>query len=1080
MTRIEEGFKFAVILEIKGVKLSNAVSVDNLIMMCVYLPPQNSSTYDEETDGVLILKEKLVELKSKFPEHKLIVLGDLNARIGSMQDILVDADVEHVTGFDWYITDDFDIPRQSKDTVTNDFGRSLIESCTELDMHVLNGRAPGDTTGQYTNVTENGCSVVDYVIVESSLYEHVDSFKVLDLAETNHMPVECVLNMCTLTEEDASHVNTPPDELTQQCKFKWKEEFRTQYIGKLSDETAATSFTNFTEQIDEELIDEAVSVLEGILQRAAESMEISSNRRQRKSLQPKWWDKHCSHLKTCKYKALKRFKESNTREDLTAYRVARSEFKNYCKQNQTKWKDELKQKLLDNRSDPAKFWKTVKCINEKHMVLPSLNAKEWFTYFEKLLNQEVNINVEFEEHVSDFTADHDTHCRVCSGQEDGSEEVNLVNSPITLEEIVQCIKSMANGKSCGIDGIVVEMLKASIDITGPYLRHLYNNILASGKFPKQWCKAVLVPIHKKGSMSDPNNYRGIALLSVLGKVFTKVINKRLVNWAESANLQKEEQAGFRKGYSTVDNMFTLQSLVQKYCSRAGGRFYVLFVDFSKAFDTIPHSLLFYQLMTKGLHGNVLKVLRSMYSSLQSCVRTPQGLTDFFECSRGTRQGCMLSPFLFSLYVGEIVTMLEEADCKGVFINDDIPNLTSLLFADDLAVCADTVGRLQKMIDVIAKLCDRWGLSVNMNKSKVMVFRNGGPLRLNEKWFFNGIPLGVVSAYKYLGAMFTPKLVWTLCQKTLAAQASRGLYLLKKYNYACNGLPVDVQFDLFDKMIAPILMYSSEVWGFAVADRIERVQTGFCKYVLGVPSHTPNIAVLAETGRLPMYVQYYKRCIKYWMKLLNMPNTRYPKACYNMLYLLDQQGRKTWASSVRQLLCMYGFRGVWDMQGVENVSLFLREFTDRVKQKYITEWEYEVAQSSKLYLFRMLNSECDNMQSYLYSVNFKKYRSGLAKLRCSAHSLRIEKGRHLNELTADRVCELCLKNRSVYVLEDEYHFVMCCPSFSDLRESYLSEITQSYECFLNLLCDTDEDTVIRVASYIFQATKLRSNLIKLEP
>jgi hypothetical protein len=364
-------------------------------------------------------------------------------------------------------------------------------------------------------------------------------------------------------------------------------------------------------------------------------------------------------------------------------------------------------------------------------------------------------------------------------------------------------------------------------------------------------------------------------------VFTKVINTRLVSWAEAANLQREEQAGFRKGYSTVDNMFILQSFIQKYCSRKGGRFYTLFVDFSKAFDTIPHPLLFYQLMTKGLHGNVLKVLRSMYSSLQSCVRTPQGLTELFDCARGTRQGCMLSPFLFSLYVAEIVTMLDEADCKGVFINEDFPNVTSLLFADDLVLCADSVGRLQKMIDVIVRFCERWGLAVNISKTAVMVFRNGGPLRENEKWYFRGEPLRVVSFYKYLGAMFTPKLVWTMCQKTLASQARKGLYLLRKYNYACNGLPPALQFELFDKMIAPILLYGAEVWGFNRADHIEGVQTVFCKHVLGVPSGTANLAVHAETGRLPLYVHYYRRCVKYWITMLNMPNYRYPRACYSM-------------------------------------------------------------------------------------------------------------------------------------------------------------------------------------------------------
>ena len=199
----------------------------------------------------------------------------------------------------------------------------------------------------------------------------------------------------------------------------------------------------------------------------------------------------------------------------------------------------------------------------------------------------------------------------------------------------------------------------------------------------------------------------------------------------------------------------------------------------------------------------------------------------------------------------------------------------------------------------------------------MVFRNGGPLRKNEAWYFKGKKLEVVSSYKYLGTMFTPKLSWSLCQKTLSTQAQRGLYLIRRYNYACDGLPVDLLFELFDSMIAPVLLYSSEVWGFTLAKDIEKVQTNFCRYVLGVPSHTPNNAVLSETGRVPMYVRYFKRCIKYWLKVIAMPNNRYPKACYRMLYQLDEHGRSTWATSVKVLLIRYGFQEVWDQQSVGN-------------------------------------------------------------------------------------------------------------------------------------------------------------------
>ena len=109
------------------------------------------------------------------------------------------------------------------------------------------------------------------------------------------------------------------------------------------------------------------------------------------------------------------------------------------------------------------------------------------------------------------------------------------------------------------------------------------------------------------------NYRGIALLSCISKLFTKIINARLVSWATKNNKMSELQAGFTKGKSTIDHIFVLQSLVSKYLLRKKGRFYSVFVDFSKAFDTVPHLHLFYSLISGGIHGRTIAIFRNMYS-----------------------------------------------------------------------------------------------------------------------------------------------------------------------------------------------------------------------------------------------------------------------------------------------------------------------------------------------------------------------------------------------------------------------------------------------------------------------------------
>ena len=222
-------------------------------------------------------------------------------------------------------------------------------------------------------------------------------------------------------------------------------------------------------------------------------------------------------------------------------------------------------------------------------------------------------------------------------------------------------------------------------------------------------------LHKKCSTKKPENYKGILLLSVTGKLFTELLNNRLNTWAETHGLLREEQAGYGKGYSTVDQIFLLNCIVEKYVAKKKGRFYCAFIDFSKAFDSIPQSCTTDCYKTR-VHGKILTVLKSLYSNLNACARTKEGLTDMFECNVGTGQGCILSPFLFAMYMNEFISMLRKNGCRGIYVNEDAPSVMSLMYADDLAQCSDTCGALQCMLNTLEQFCNQLGLVVNMAKT----------------------------------------------------------------------------------------------------------------------------------------------------------------------------------------------------------------------------------------------------------------------------------------------------------------------------------------------------------------------------
>ena len=211
------------------------------------------------------------------------------------------------------------------------------------------------------------------------------------------------------------------------------------------------------------------------------------------------------------------------------------------------------------------------------------------------------------------------------------------------------------------------------------------------------------------------------------KTFSIILNKRLYSWAEENEKLDEAQAGFRAGYSAVDNIFSLSAVCQKYLSKRGGRFYCLYVDFQKAFDKVEHEQLFKSLMKKGIHGKFLRTVKSMYSNLQATVRTANGQTKAFPCNIGTRQGDVSSPLLFALFINDLCTLLREKCAGGIFINGDVPDLFCLMFADDIANCAETRVRLQRQLDIIFEFCQITNMTVNLNKTEIIVFRNGDPL-----------------------------------------------------------------------------------------------------------------------------------------------------------------------------------------------------------------------------------------------------------------------------------------------------------------------------------------------------------------
>jgi len=313
-----------------------------------------------------------------------------------------------------------------------------------------------------------------------------------------------------------------------------------------------------------------------------------------------WWDRDCEKVKKEKMYMLRKYRQDRSDVNLRMYVKCRNDFKLICSRKKRVKEQILQNRIRESLSDTSKCWKTLKSLSLHSHRKCNISGETWCEYFKDLLNIHADVDVGHRNSIKSSLLRHSDNCDLCV--------VNnplCLNSNFTYQEISDVLRTFACNKAAGPDGVVMEMLKAGKDILLPLFILLFNLILKDGNFPAEWSKAMLIPLYKKGSVNDVNNYRGIALLNVIGKLFTKCLTVRLTKYYVNEDLLFEEQAGFRVGRSTVDQLFTLQTCVTMYLSRQGGRVYCAFIDFSKAFDSVSHDHLFFKLIKDGVHGDFL-------------------------------------------------------------------------------------------------------------------------------------------------------------------------------------------------------------------------------------------------------------------------------------------------------------------------------------------------------------------------------------------------------------------------------------------------------------------------------------------
>ena len=327
---------------------------------------------------------------------------------------------------------------------------------------------------------------------------------------------------------------------------------------------------------------------------------------------------------------------------------------------------------------------------------------------------------------------------------------------------------------------------------------------------------------------------------------------------------------------------------------------------------------------------------------------------------------------------------------------------------------------------------------------------------------------VVNTYKYLGIYFSTKLSVSYACQDLVARAKRAIICILKTMYRFEKSSAPLFLKLFDCQVQPILQYGAEIWAFVGHDVIEKAHLFALKRFLGVDRRTPNDFVYGEFGRYPLFVNSYVRCLKYWLKLISMDNARLPCKAYKMLYQLDQNGKKNWVTYIRECLCHYGFRYVWDNQGVGDVNTFVRCFRERIVDCRWQDWHNHINNSDRYSFYCQFKS--NNFIEPYMNLSINRYVvKALVYFRLGISSIIVHSQRYKENVSNNVSCRLCGIGT-----ENEIHIVLCCSELQNIRNELIPAKFYRHPSLFRLnmlLANQNEKILGNLALYLYKCFKL---------
>ena len=448
-------------------------------------------------------------------------------------------------------------------------------------------------------------------------------------------------------------------------------------------------------------------------------------------------------------------------------------------------------------------------------------------------------------------------------QNANNPDFNLNHIIILEQDVKDQLDNLNVSKLGGPDEISPKLIKTfGYDLVKP-LTLLFNKSLQLGQVPYQWKLANVSAIFKnKGDDSDPTNYRPISITSCLGKLLEKIIFKYLYNYLQEHEILTKYQSGFRPNDSTTNQLLEIYHIILENLDK-GKDIKFIFCDVSKAFDKVWHRGLLHKLKKYGINGSLHKWFESYVCNRSRRVINEGSKSTWMTTSAGVPQGSVLGPYLFLLYINDIVEKI---------------NTTIRLFADDTSLFTvienqESIQLLNEDLIEIAQWSDDWLIILNHTKTNSMTFTRKKETNWDDAKF-NNVVIKDNKTHTHLGITFSSDATWGDHVQRIYEKAATRLNIMRMLKYDLDRKSLK---QFYTSFIRPTLEYGNIIWDNCTkqqADLLESVQLDAIRIITGLRKGTSHETLYKEVGFCPLITRRKHSKLIQFFKILNNESPPY--------------------------------------------------------------------------------------------------------------------------------------------------------------------------------------------------------------